>query len=154
MENKDKALRLVEKTEEENISREVMVWINKCPYVPDTLYRDIVLYENLKDDQECMAISTIQGTYITKRYILGGHQAEYQFKIIYRVKPGSSIDGGLQADELLDKIGQWACDNLPYLGEGIRTVRVRVDARAAIFAAYTNGDEDHQILMTLTYEVT
>lgn len=152
MDNK-KELRLVEKAEEENISREVMVWINKCPYVPETIYRDIVLYESLKDDQECMAISTIQGTYITKRYILGGHEAEYQFKIIYRVKPGASIDGGLQADELLDRIGQWACANKPELGEGIRTVRVRADTRAAIFAAYSNGDEDHQVMMTLTYEV-
>lgn len=48
------------------------------------------------------ALSTIQGTYITRRYILGGYQAEYQFKLIYRIKPGDSIDKRLEADELLN----------------------------------------------------
>ena len=100
-----------------------------------------------------MALSTIQGTYITRRYILGGHQAEYQFKVIYRLKPGNSNDKRLKADELLDSLADWAADGGPDIGDDARVVRVEATTRSALFGAYDNGDEDHQILMKMTYEV-
>ena len=100
-----------------------------------------------------MALSTIQGTYITRRYILGGYQAEYQFKLIYRIKPGDSNDKRLEADELLNHFGDWARNNLPDLGEKIRALRVEPTTQSSKFAAYADGYEDYQILMKLTYEV-
>ena len=39
------------------------------------------------------------------------------------------------------------------LGEGINALKVEATTRASLFAMYENGDEDHQILMKLTYEV-
>lgn len=57
------------------------------------------------------------------------------------------------ADELLDSIGNWALDQNPNLGAGINVIRIEPTTRSALFAAYENGDEDHQILMKLTYEV-
>lgn len=141
----------VEQAEEEKLSRNVMVWVNKFPGIPPEV--DTIRYETLKDDVTCMALSTIQGAYITRRYVLGGHQAEYQFKVIYRIKPGKSMDARLKADELLDKLGVWASRNKPDLGDGIRALRAEPTTQSSLYAIYENGDEDHQILMKLTYEV-
>lgn len=140
---------LVSSTEEQKISRAVMAWVNTYPGLPV----GIVNYEQLKADAVSMALATIQGAYLLRRYILGGHKAEYQFKIIYRLKPGTSNDARLKADELLNAIGDWAVENPPDLGEGIRVLSVEAPTRGAFFAMYENGDEDHQILMKLTYEV-
>lgn len=141
----------VEQAEEDKLSRKVMVWVNKFPGIPPEV--DTIRYETLKDDVTSMALSTIQGAYITRRYILGGHEAEYQFKVIYRIKPGNSMDARLKADELLDKLGVWASRNKPDLGEGIRALRVTPTTQSSLYAIYENGDEDHQILMKMTYEV-
>lgn len=149
--SEDKPVILASKTEEDLIVRKLMAWINTFPDYP--LNIELVQYEQLPDDAPGMAVSSIQGTYITRRYITGGHEAEYQFKIIYRIKPGTSNDKRLAADELLDRIGTWAGEQKPDLGEGIRVVRLEPTTRSAVFAAYENGDEDHQILMKLTYEV-
>lgn len=129
-----------------------MVWVNKFPGIPTNIANGIIEYESLKADAVCMALSTIQGTYITRRYITGGHQAEYQFKLIYRVKPKSSAQK-LDADEVLDTFGDWAMTQKPDLGDGINVLHIEPTTRSALFAAYDNGDEDHQILMKLTYEV-
>lgn len=149
MNSDNKAAALVAKAEEDQVSRKVMTWINTFPELPVAL----INYEQLAVDVSSMALSTIQGTFITRRYILGGHEAEYQFKVIYRMKPGASNDKRLSADELLNRLGDWAAGNPPDLGENIRVLRVEPTTRSSVFAAYENGDEDHQILMKLTYEV-
>ena len=100
-----------------------------------------------------MTLSTIPGTYITSKYILGGYQAEYQFEMLYRIKPGDSIDARLEAVELLNRFGDWARTNKPELGEGIRALKVEPTTQAAKLAALESGYEDYQILMRLTYEV-
>lgn len=140
---------LVSATEEQNISRAVMAWINTYPDLPVSL----INFEQLKADAVSMALSTIQGAYILQKYILGGHRGEYQFKLIYRIKPGASNDARLKADELLNAMGDWVAENYPNLGENVRVVRVEATTRSSLFAVYENGDEDHQILMRLIYEV-
>jgi len=147
----DKPRPLVAAEEEEKISRNVLKWLNTFPDLPEEV--DTIKYEALKDDTVCMALSTIQGTYIIARYILGGYRAEYQFKIIYRIKPGNSMDKRLKADELLDRFGDWARRGKPDLGTGLRVIRVEPTTRSSLFAQYENGDEDHQILLKLEYEV-
>lgn len=145
---------LTDKLEEDQISRNMVIWANTFPDLPDGLSGDIAInFEYLVADLPCMALSTIQSAYITKRYILGGYQAEYQFKLIYRIKPGKSIDKRLKADELLDKFGDWARTQRPYIGDNMRSLRVEATTRSSLFAIYENGDEDHQILMKMTYEV-
>lgn len=148
----EKPVTLAARAEEEAIGRQLMVWVNKFPETPSNIANGIIEYESLKADAVCMALSTIQGTYITRRYITGGHQAEYQFKLIYRVKPKSSAQK-LDADEVLDTFGDWAMTQKPDLGDGITVLRIEPTTRSALFAAYDNGDEDHQILMKLSYEV-
>lgn len=139
---------LVTAEEEQKISRSMMAWVNTYPSLPVS----IVNFEQLKADVPSMALSTIQAAFILRRYIVGGHRGEYQFKLIYRLKPGTSNDARLKADELLNAIGDWASGNYPDLGDGLRVVRVEATTRSSIFAAYENGDEDHQILMHMIYE--
>ena len=101
-----------------------------------------------------MALSTIQGAYKIKQYITGGYLAQYQFELIYRAQPQDNNDR-LHMDEILNALGDWAvnCNEKPNLGPG-RTVRsIACDARSSLYGRYENGDEDHQILMTLKYEV-
>ena len=70
------AKRAVPAAEEDQVSRKLLVWLNTFPDKPV----DIIRFEFLPEDTAAMALSTIQATYITRRYILGGYQAEYQFR--------------------------------------------------------------------------
>lgn len=155
----DKPKQLVEAAEEDQISRNVLIWLNTFPDIPEDVLAGNPMtpinFEFLTNNKPGMALSTIQAPYITKRYILGGYQAEYQFKVIYRIIPGitSSPDKRLKADELLDRMGDWMYRGKPDLGEGVRALRVEATTRSSKFAEYENGDEDHQILAKMTYEV-
>ena len=139
----------VSAAEEYQVSRKLLVWLNTYPEKPVELIR----FEFLPADTTAMAMSTIQAAYILQKYILGGYKAEYQFKLIYRIKPGNSNDKRLKADELLDALGDWTIGQRPDIGEGKTVVSVEPTTRSSLFAVYENGDEDHQILMKLTYEV-
>ena len=121
----EKPRMLVAAEEVDKISRSMSIWVNTFPESPVSLIRyEFLNIDKKTGDETAMALSTIQGTYITKRFILGGYQAEYQFKLIYRIKPGESNDKRLEADELLNHFGDWARKNLPDLGEEIRALRV------------------------------
>lgn len=135
--------------EEDQISRKMLVWLNTFPQKPV----DLIRFEFPPADSAAMAMSTIQAAYIVKKYILGGYQAEYQFKVIYRIKPGNSDDKRLKADEMLNALGDWALTQTPDIGTGRRVIRVEPTTRSSLFAMYDNGDEDHQILMKMNYEV-
>lgn len=135
--------------EEQAVVRTVMAWINTYPSLPVS----IINFEQLRPDASSMAVSLIQSAKIVQRFVTGGHEGELQFKLIYRIKPGTSNDARLTADELLDAIGDWATANPPTLGEEIKARRVEATTRSALFAIYENGDEDHQILFRMTYEV-
>lgn len=156
----DKPRPLVAAEEEDKISRNVLIWLNTYPEIPEDVVAGNPMtpinFEFLTNNRPCMALSTIQAPYIVERYIVGGYKAEYQFKVIYRIIPGNTTgpDKRLKADELLDRFGDWASRGTPDLGPGIRALRVEPTTRSSLFAIYENGDEDHQILMKLTYEVT
>lgn len=150
MESKNRQLSLVAAEETDRISRYLLAWLRTWPDNP----LPTVQYEYLPADGEGMALSTIQGAYKTREYILGGYEAEYQFKIIYRVQPTGDT-GRLSADELLNAFAIWATNNYQQLsiGEGKTVKQIVNTARSSLFARYENGDEDHQTLLTLTYEV-
>lgn len=145
----EKIKNTVSSVEEDQVSRKLLVWLNTFPEKPV----DLIRFEFLPADTEAMAMSTIQAAYIVRKYILGGYQAEYQFKLIYRVKPGSSMDKRLKADETLNALGDWVSGKRPDIGEGKRVISMEPTTRSSMFSVYENGDEDHQILMKLNYEV-
>lgn len=152
MESKKK-IGLVSADEEAGISRKMVVWANNFPDSPV----GFINYEQLDANSNSMALSTIQGTYITRRFICGGYEAEYQFKLVYRVFVGNSNDARLTADEILNTFGDWASTlhplEQPYIGEGIRVLKIEPTTRSSLFAAYDDGTEDHQIMMRMIYEV-
>ncbi len=135
--------------EEDQVTRKLLAWLNTYPNKPV----DLIRFEFLPADAESMALSTIQSAYIVKKYILGGYLAEYQFKVIYRLKAGSGNDLRLRADELLNALGDWVNGKRPDIGQGKCVVSLEPTTRASLLYLYENGDEDHQILMKLTYEV-
>lgn len=146
----ERPLILVSADEREKVSRAVLVWLNAYPDKPV----ERINFEMLEDDMPSMALSTIQGAYKVKQYILGGYLAQYQFKIVYRVQPNTSNDKRLKADEALDQMADWLADNIVALTlTAARPGKLEINTAASIFGAYENGDEDHQILLTLTYEV-
>ncbi len=142
---------LVAAKEVEKISRAMLIWANTFPEKPCMIRYEFLDAGN--GAETGMALCTIQGAYITRQYILGGYQAEYQFKLVYRIRPGDSNDRRLQADELLNRFGDWARTQKPDLGDGITARRVEATTRSSKFAAFEDGYEDYQILMKLTYEV-
>lgn len=150
MDSTNKPRSLVSSVEQEQISRLLLAWVNQFPDKPVSL----INYEFLKDGEPSMALSTIQAAYKTRKFITGGYEAQYQFKVIYRVQPTTNNDR-LKADELLNSLGDWATarEDLPILGDGVRCLKVEATTRSSLFARYENGDEDHQILMNMLYEV-
>ncbi len=138
----------VSSEEQSELERRIMVWINTFPGKPVNL----ISYEGLPADGVGMALSAIQGACITKRYILGGYEAEYQFRVVYRIKPNGSDNARLEADAALNRLGDWAAGEFPDIGAGLAVRRIEATTRSAVMAVYQGGDEDHQILMKITYE--
>lgn len=151
MASTNKTVSLVPAGEQDRISRVLLGWLNEYPEKPVS----VINFEFVSDGEPGMALSTIQAAYKIRNYILGGYQAQYQFKIIYRVQPGNSNNKRLQADEILNAMGDWASErkDLPNLGDGIRCLKIEANTRSSLFGRYENGDEDHQILMNMFYEV-
>ena len=141
---------MVEESERAEIDRNVLIWLNTYPGVP---VATITTQSQLGVNEPGMAVSSITSAYISKSYILGGYQAEYQFTLIYRIKPGNSMNKSLVANEVLNRIGDWARRNYPDLGKGIYVRKVEPISIAETYAQYEDGDEDHHIPIKITYEV-
>ena len=140
---------LVPAEQQAQISRVMLQWLSG--YSDKPLAR--LDYENLGETSG-LALSVIQGAIKTRQYIDGTYQAQYQFKIIYRAIAENAADR-LDMDEALNEFGSWAENNTtpPFFGDNIIVRKIKRDTAAAQFARYENGAEDHQILMTLIYEV-
>ena len=147
----DEQKKLVAAEEEQKISRRMMAWVNSYPDFPATISK--VDFEQLPAKSAGMALSVMQGAYITHRYITGGHEAQYDFSLLYRIIPGTSNDARLKADEALNAVSDWAAQNWPEIGEGIRIRSLETTQRAALLVPYEDGSEDHQITFKLLYEV-
>jgi hypothetical protein len=149
---KNKAIILVSGEEADQVSRSLLRWLNEYPDKPVSR----IGFEYLDADELSMTLSTIQSAYKTKQYILGGYEAQYQFKLVYRVQPGRSTDERLAADEALNALADWATNrkDMPDIGTKRKVLKIISDSRSSLFARYDDGSEDHQILMKLTYEVS
>lgn len=143
--------RMVAAAQEEQISRRLLAWLNTFPDIPEKV--DMIGFEFLPDIAPGMALSRTQASHVVRRYISGGYLAEYQFRLVYRAVAGSN-DGRLGADELLDALGDWAASAPPPdIGPGLRVRRIEPTTRSTLFERYDDGDEDHQVLMKMMYEV-
>lgn len=150
MSSENKPRIMVADSERAKIDRSVIIWLSTYPDLPV----DAVKTESqLGVNEPGMGISSITSAYINQSYICGGYEAEYQFTLIYRIKPGNSMNKSLEANEVLNRMGDWARKNKPVLGEGIRVRKVEPISIAQLYAPYEDGDEDHHIPIKITYEV-
>lgn len=149
MKSDKKPRRMVAGEERAKIDRKVISWLNTCPEKPVQVTTEGQLGTNVPG----LGVSTITSAYINRAFIVGGYEAEYQFTLIYRIRPGNSPDRSLQANELLNRIGIWAEQNRPDLGNGIKVRRVDLLSLASTVFKYEDGDEDHHIPIKITYEV-
>lgn len=138
--------------EQEQVGRKFLAWLNQYPNFPSGVKR--FDYSFLESDKPCMALFGIQGTYVTKPYVGGDYMADYQFSLNYRSQPTTNGER-LKMDEDLDAVGDWAVwemkRNRPDIGTGKQAAKLKINARSLPIGREENGDEDHQILMTLTY---
>lgn len=140
--------KLVSAEEQAQVSRLLLVWLNQFPDKPVAK----INFEYLEEDFG-MAMSTVQGSFKTRQFIDGSYEAQHQFQVINRVLPATN-DERLKADEVLDALGAWAEGaEKPFLGEGIKVRSITRNNTAGMLARYEGGIEDHQILMTMLYEV-
>ena len=133
--------------EAEQIARAVRTWLNTNPYISGELV-DV----DFLGEESGFALMTTQAAYKTRQYICGGYEAQYQFAIFYRTIAVNTIER-LQADELLNNIATWAESTPLTLDSPCVLIKVSRNTNAALLGKLENGAEDHNIQMTLRYEV-
>lgn len=138
--------------EQQDLDRLMVAWANQFPNIPENVM--VIKYEYFASKTVGMALSAVQGAYITKKYITGGYQAEYAFEIHYQIEPsGASDNKRLKAVEMLNAFGAWAESNYPDIGDGRKSLKLEVTSRASYLGATSDQYEDYMIPLKLTYEV-
>lgn len=133
--------------ESEQIARSVRAWLNMYPEKPMRMVDVEFLGET-----SGLALTTVQAAYKTRKYILGGYQAQYQFAILYQTTP-TTANERLEADEVLNNYAAWVEATRPELPQNCRFLKCSRNTNAALLGRDANGSEVHQILFTLNYEV-
>lgn len=139
--------------ESEQLARRLITCINGWSGLPAAVAASGLIYKPMPPKTVSMGLFPMQGTYITDWDILGNRDAEYRFRLLYRVRPGGSQDVSLQADEVLDALGEWLQGQCPELGPGRTATDIRPSTRAFGFDTDINGDEDHQIVLVMRYHM-
>lgn len=147
MANEQQTVELVSSAEQSAVTRAVITWITSYENKP----LNKVDYEYLgKTSGLCIAV--VQSAYKTKQFINGGYQAQFQFQIVFRLI-ADDVNSRLDADEVLNELGEWMENNVPEPPEGIARWKIKRDTASAVMARYDNNAEDHSISMTINYEV-
>ena len=150
--SKEKPVMLAPSSEKADLDRMMLIWANRFPGIPENV--DLIKYEYFAAKTVGMALSSVQGAVITKKYICGGYQAEYSFEVHYQIAPpGTSDDKRLKAVETLNKFADWAQTQRPNIGEGRRALRVETTALASYLGATNDQYEDYIVPLKLIYEV-
>lgn len=150
--SKEKPVMLASSSEKADLDRLMLIWANQFPGIPENV--DLIKYEYFAAKTVGMALSSVQGAVITKKYICGGYQAEYSFEVHYQIAPpGTSDDKRLKAVETLNKFADWAQTQRPNIGEGRRALRVETAALASYLGATNDQYEDYIVPLKLIYEV-
>lgn len=139
-------------SERNDIDRLMLAWANTFPGIPENVM--LIKYEYFAAKTVGMALSSVNGATVTKRYICGGHVAEYDFEVHHQIEPPNASDNKrLNAVELLNAFGEWAESNWPDIGDGRRVLRLQTTSGASYLGATSDLYEDYMIPLKLTYEV-
>lgn len=150
--SKEKPVMLAPGREKTDLDRLMLIWANRFTDIPANV--ELIKYEYFAAKTVGMALSSVQGAVITKKYICGGYQAEYSFEVHYQIAPpGTSDDKRLKAVETLNKFADWAQTQRPDIGEGRRAIRVETTAFASYLGKTNDQYEDYIVPLKLIYEV-
>lgn len=141
--------RYVSGLEQDQVSRALLMWLNQYPEKPVSR----IEFEYLSDAPG-LSVSSITAPFKISEYISGAYEAQYQFAVLYRIKPNISGER-LNAVELLDNLGKWAeaREDKPALGAGKTVTMIERNSTATMIARYDDGTEDYQVLLNMIYEV-
>ena len=137
-------------TEQVQVAREMLAWLNACGPLPQGVERIEAEYLS---NRTSMGLFAAAAPFKTREFINGAYEAQFQFSLQYRTAPACSEER-LEAMESLHALAEWAESGaLPELGGGMNAVCVERASPAVMAARYDDGSEDYQILMALTYQV-
>lgn len=138
-------------TEQTAVQRSVLEWLRLYTDLPDGVRR--IEYEFLPADREGMALTSVSGASKTRQFILGGYEAQYQFRVIYRTAPNSDT-ARLTVDDELNTLAAWveAQTALPTLPEGYTARKMECTSLAAVQAVYEDGMMDSAVSFVFTYD--
>ena len=137
--------------EEGKIKRAAQLWLNSCPVKP----RDKITYDYHGENNGLFVIPANAPYIVHGPYILGGYEAQYQFSVDYLL-PAANDDERMAADEALERVAEWALDNIGQLDaddSSIRVKRIKRDTPAVPIDMLQSGSEVHSINLSLFYEV-
>ena len=137
-------------TEQAQVARDLLAWLNACGPLPGRVER--IEAEYLANCTS-MWLFAAAAPFKTREFINGAYEAQFQFSLQYRTAPACSEER-LEAMEALHALAERAESGaLPELGGRMNAVCVERASPAVMAARYEDGTEDYQILMALTYQV-
>lgn len=149
--NQNNPPKYVSALEEGQIKRAVQLWLNSCPDKP----KDKLSY-NYHGENSGLFLVPMNAPYIVRGpYILGGYEAQYQFSVDYLLQAAND-DERMAADEALERVAEWAKENLDLLvaeDSSIRVKRIQRDTPAIPIDMLQSGSEVHSINLSIFYEV-
>lgn len=137
-------------TQTEQVQAAILDWLADCPALPSGAP---LSFEDLPEDGPGLTVNSSQGAFYARRYITGGYEARYDWRLIYRVQP---LDGdeALAAIHDLNTVAAW-CEQaavLPVIaGATIRKIERTSDV--AVTAVYEDGTRDYAVSLSITWEV-
>ena len=137
--------------EEGKIKRAVQLWLNSCPVKP----REQLSYNDPGENTGLCLVPATAPYIVRGPYILGGYEAQYQFSVDYLL-PAANDDERMAADEALERVAEWALENVGDLDaddSSIRVKRIKRDTPAVPVDMLQSGSEVHSINLSLFYEV-
>ena len=151
MPNNQNSRQYVSALEEGKVKRAVQIWLNSCPYLPRAKLNYFYHGEN-----KGLFLIPMQAPFIFRGpYILGGYEAQYQFSVDYLL-PASNDDERMAADEALERVAEWAFQNIGLLNVEdmpIRFKKLKRDTYAVPLEMFQSGAEIHSINLSIYYEV-
>lgn len=134
----------------EQAQHAIMLWLASCPVLPSGVP---LSFEDLPENDAGLCVTSNQGAFYSRRYITGGYEAAYDWRILYRVLPSDGEDA-LDAIGELNCISAW-CEqaaSLPVIpGATVRKIERTSDV--AVTAVYDDGCRDYAAGFRMTWEV-
>ena len=93
-------------TELEDIQKTMLALLNTFPELPEQVKKDGIYFEQLKQKNVSMCMSTLPNAIIKEKYIGGSYTAKYPFRLLLQTMSVTN-NQRIDAQAILSKIGEW-----------------------------------------------